>query len=79
MERPMKNTRFAMLVLAVLLVAVACNKKPKDPEGPAESAGEEIDEAGREVEQGTKEAADDVGDAADEAGENVEEAVEGDN
>jgi hypothetical protein len=80
MERPMKNIRFAMVVLvAGLLVAAACKKNPKHEEGPAESAGEEIDEAGREVKEETKEAVDDTGDAADEAGENVEEAVEGDN
>jgi hypothetical protein len=74
----MKNIRFAMLVLAALSIVAACHKKPKHEEGPAESAGEEIDEAGRDVKEGTQEAVDDTGDAADEAGENVEEAVEGD-
>jgi len=55
-------------VFAVLaLVAAGCEK-----EGPAERAGEQIDEAMDEV----KEAADDAGDHLQEAGQEVKEAAE---
>jgi hypothetical protein len=56
----MKNTK---LLLPLLLVAPALISCPD--EGPAERAGEKIDEA-----------ADDVGDAVEEAGDEVEDAVD---
>jgi hypothetical protein len=52
------------LALALLL-ATGCKKKAEHTEGPAESAGEEIDQAGEEA-----------GDKIEEAGDNVEEKTD---
>jgi hypothetical protein len=68
----MKYIQPAMLILAVAL-ATNCASNQKEPDGPAENAGEKVDEAAED----TKEAADDAGDKieekTDEAKENVEE------
>lgn len=57
---------FAALTLSSLLV-VGCKDKPKDPEGPMESAGEEVDEAGEKAGDKVEEAGDKIEDAADDA------------
>jgi uncharacterized protein YjbJ (UPF0337 family) len=63
----MRNSLLIPLFAALALCATGCEK-----EGPAESAGEQIDEAMDDV----KEAADDAGDHLQEAGEEVKEAAE---
>ena len=55
-----------MLSCAALL-AVGCKKKSETSEGPAESAGEEVDQAGEKAGDAVEEAGDKVEDAADEA------------
>ena len=50
-----------------LLVMSGCKKKPAEPEGPMESAGEEVDEAGEKAGDKVEEAGDKVEDAADDA------------
>jgi hypothetical protein len=57
---------FAALSLSFLLTA-GCKEKPKDPEGPMESAGEEVDEAGEKAGDNIEKAGDKVEDAADDA------------
>jgi hypothetical protein len=57
---------FTALSLALLLAA-GCKEKPKDPEGPMESAGEEVDEAGEKAGDKIEEAGDKTEDAADDA------------
>jgi hypothetical protein len=62
--------RFTILLTALscsLLLAAGCKEKPKDPEGPMESAGEEVDEAGEAAGDKVEEAGDKVEDAADDA------------
>ena len=55
------------LCLATLIGASGCKKKPAEPEGPMESAGEEVDEAGEKAGDKVEEAGDKVEDAADDA------------
>lgn len=70
-----------VLAFAVLLVMpmVACQ-----PDGPAEDAGEEIDDATgggdtfEEAGEAVDEAMDEAGDAVEDAGDEVEDAVDGD-
>lgn len=57
---------FATLSLSLLLAA-GCKDKPKEPEGPMESAGEEVDEAGENAGENVEEAGDKIEDAADDA------------
>lgn len=57
---------FAVLSLSLLFVS-GCKDKPKDPEGPMESAGEEVDEAGEKASDKVEEAGDKMEDAADDA------------
>lgn len=52
---------FAMLVLN------GCKKKPAEPEGPMESAGEEVDEAAEKAGDKVEEAGDKAEEAADDA------------
>jgi hypothetical protein len=55
------------LCVALLLGTTACKKKPAEPEGPMESAGEEVDQAGEKAGDNIEEAGDKVEDAADDA------------
>ncbi len=67
----MRKSQFAAALLlgGVMSVGlVACEKK-----GPAEKAGEKIDEAARDVKQGVEKA----GDKLEEAGEDVNDKIEG--
>lgn len=68
----MKYVKPAMLILATAL-STGCASNQKEPDGPAENAGEKVDEAAED----TKEAADDAGDKveqeADEAKEKIDE------
>jgi hypothetical protein len=55
------------LCFAMLFATTGCKKKPAEPEGPMESAGEEVDEAGEKAGDKVEEAGDKVEDAADDA------------
>lgn len=69
------HTRITYLtggILAALLLLAGCNGE----EGPAEQAGEEIDEAVDDAEDTVEEAAESAGDAMEEAGDDVEEATD---
>jgi hypothetical protein len=65
----MRKLSITLLALSFTLLvgATGCKKKPAEPDGPAESAGEEIDEAGDEAGDKVEEAGDKVEDAADDA------------
>ena len=67
----MKNL-ISPFVLSFSLFAVACGGNDKPAEGPAEHAGEKVDEAADDV----KEKADEAGDKMEEAGDKAEEKVE---
>lgn len=59
------------LILFAAIFAYGCEKK-----GPAEEAGEKIDDAMSEAADKAEEAGDSIQDAAEEAGENIEDAAE---
>jgi len=65
-----KASKLALVVFAAAF-AVACEEK-----GPAEKAGERIDEAMSEAKEKAEEAGKDVEEAAKEAGEAIEEAAD---
>ncbi|MEJ2256279.1 MAG: hypothetical protein P8X98_04635 [Woeseiaceae bacterium] len=65
-----KASKLALIVFAAAF-AVACEDK-----GPAEKAGEKIDEAMSEAKDKAEEAGDAVKDAADDAGDAIEEAAD---
>jgi ElaB/YqjD/DUF883 family membrane-anchored ribosome-binding protein len=65
----MPKTLILLLSLLALLVFTAC-----ESEGPAEQAGEKIDNAVEEAQEGLEEAGDAIKDTAEEAGEKIEEA-----
>jgi hypothetical protein len=76
----MKQVKWMALVSAASLV-VACGGSNQDsdvPEsdGPAENAGEEIDEAAEGAEEATEEAAEETAEEVEEAGDEMEEAFE---
>ncbi|MCB2218719.1 hypothetical protein [Desulfofustis glycolicus] len=58
-----------LLCLLALFVFTAC-----ESEGPAEQAGEKIDNAVEEAQEGLEEAGDAIEDTAEEAGEKIEDA-----
>ena len=57
---------------ALALFAIACGGNDKPAEGPAERAGEEMDEAADDVERKAGEAGDNVQEAGDELEDKVE-------
>lgn len=65
----MKNT---MLWLAFVPFAIACGGSNEPADGPAERAGEKMDNAGDKVEQ----KADEAGEKVEEAGDKVEQKVD---
>jgi hypothetical protein len=69
----MKQVNPAMLILGVALAA-SCASNQKEPDGPAEQAGESADEAAED----TKQAAEDAGEKIEEKAEEAEDKVEGD-
>ncbi len=67
----MKRLHLVTSLAAVALMMSACGGSGSEPEvpeaeGPAESAGESVDEAASDAEEWGEEAADDTEDAADE-------------
>lgn len=64
----MTRLRIMAAVMSVSFVlATGCHKKAEEPEGPAESAGEEVDQAGEAAGEKIEEAGDQAEDAADDA------------
>lgn len=59
-------------LMAVLLGLSACDTS----EGPAEKAGEKVDEAAEEAKESAEEAAEKVEETTEEAGDKVEEATD---
>jgi len=80
----MHSSLKTLITIASCYCAVACggNKKGADSadaldnDGPAEEAGEALDQAGEDADAATDEASEDVEDAVDEAGEDVEDAAD---
>lgn len=65
------------LFVAVALAAAGCaGDQKKDAEGPAEEAGETVDEAADDTKDAAEEGADETKDAAEEAGDAVEDATD---
>ena len=64
-----------MLILIAGVFIIGLGGCPEE-EGPAERAGEEIDEAMEEAGEEAEDALEDAGDAMEDAGERLEESVE---
>lgn len=72
----MKTTATMKLVgftLAALMALAGCNG---GEQGPAEKAGEQVDEAVEDTTNAAEDAADEAGDAVEEAGDKVENATD---
>jgi hypothetical protein len=69
----MKFIQPAMLILVGAL-ATHCASNQKEPDGPAENAGEKVDEAAED----TKQAADDAGEKIEEKADEAKEKVDDD-
>jgi len=67
----MRNLLLIPALAALALFATGCEKQ-----GPAERAGEQMDEALDEVKEGMEEAGEEVQEAAEEAGDELKEAGE---
>jgi len=64
----------SMLLVSVLAVgAVACGGSKEPPEGPAERAGEKVDNAAAETKEGAEDASEKAGEKMEEAGDKVKE------
>lgn len=77
----MKKLKLMALVSTVALGMAACGGSNQesdvpDSEGPAESAGEDIDEAAEDAEETTEEAAEETAEEVEEAGDEMEDAAE---
>ncbi|MDC0684496.1 MULTISPECIES: hypothetical protein [Sorangium] len=55
---------------------IGCGGSKPQPEGPAEKAGEAVDDAARDVKDEAKDAAESTGDAAEKAGDKIEEKTD---
>lgn len=64
------------VLASTLLLLAACNKKTENAEGPAESAGEEVDQAAQETGENMEKASEETGEALEEAGDKAEDATE---
>jgi hypothetical protein len=63
-------------ITGVLLgTTFGCGGRDQHAEGPAENAGETVDEAADDTKDAAEEAAEDTGDAAEDAGDKVEDAT----
>ncbi|KYF84464.1 hypothetical protein BE20_52095 [Sorangium cellulosum] len=70
------TVRTLYLSLLVGGVVLGCGGSKPQPEGPAEKAGEAVDDAARDVKDEAKDAAESTGDAAEEAGDKVEDKTD---
>ncbi|XXT17933.1 hypothetical protein WME94_47670 [Sorangium sp. So ce429] len=68
------KTVYLSLVLSCL--AFGCGGSKPEPQGPAEKAGEAVDDAATDVKDEAKDAAESTGDAAESAGDKVEEKTD---
>ncbi len=66
-----------MLALALSVVACGGNKEPAD--GPAERAGEKVDNAAEDTKEGAEKAAEKTGEAVENAGDGVKHATKDEN
>lgn len=71
MMRHTRNAALAGGTLAVLLMVAGC-----EDEGPAEQAGEQVDEAAEDVQDSAEDAADSAGDAAEEGADAAEDQAD---
>jgi hypothetical protein len=60
-------TNWKPLLLSSALLAGACASSQKEPDGPAERAGEKVDEAAEDTKEAAEEAGDKVEEKTDEA------------
>lgn len=65
----------AVLSLAIGFAAVACGGSREPADGPAEKAGEKVDEAASDTKDAAKKAGDKVEEGADETKEEVHEST----
>jgi hypothetical protein len=72
-----KPILLASFVVGSLLMACGGSKEPAD--GPAERAGEDIDNAAAETKQGAENAAEETGEAIENAGDKVKEETKDEN
>ena len=72
----MKAQFCACVVTAIALAA--CSHHDKPAEGPAERAGEKVDQAGADTKDAAKDAADKTGEKTEEAGEKIKDKANGD-
>ena len=71
--RPTKTATLTAAAFAALLLLAGCSE---EEQGPAEKAGEQIDETTEEMKDSAAEAAEETGDAVEEAADQVEEATD---
>ncbi|WP_437673544.1 hypothetical protein [Sorangium sp. So ce131] len=64
------------LSLLLTTMAFGCGGSKPEPQGPAEKAGEAVDDAASDVKDETKDAAESTGDAAEKAGDKIEEKTD---
>ncbi|MGK4001779.1 hypothetical protein WMF31_04075 [Sorangium sp. So ce1036] len=70
----MKTVYLSMVVLGS--VAFGCGGSKPQPEGPAEQAGEAVDDAARDAKDEAEDAAESTGDAAEDAGDEIEDKTD---
>ncbi|KYF68642.1 hypothetical protein [Sorangium cellulosum] len=68
--------RTLYLSLLVGGMVVGCGGSKPQPEGPAENAGEAVDDAARDVKDEAKDAAESTGDAAEDVGDKIEDKTD---
>ena len=68
---------FSSLMVSMSLLACGGSKEPAD--GPAERAGEKVDNAAEETKEGAEKAAEKTGEAVENAGDKVKEETKDEN
>jgi outer membrane murein-binding lipoprotein Lpp len=71
----MKTTTGGVLIALVLGLTAACGGSNEPPKGPAEKAGEKVDDAASDTKDAAKKAGDKVEEKADDAKEEVHEST----
>jgi hypothetical protein len=72
----MKATLWTCAFIAA--AATACSHHDKPAEGPAEQAGEKVDQAGRDTKNAAEDAGDKASEKTEEAGDKIKEKTDGD-
>lgn len=75
-DGPMKARLWACALTAVAMAACSHHEKPA--EGPAEQAGEKVDQAGRDTKNAAQDAGDKAGEKTEEAGQKMKDKANGD-